>query len=577
MRNFLKTVKGIAGDQIKALYIPLALSCADSILHMGMFSLFIMVIGKIAASSFTMDTLWLYSAILLGLFILRAVLYSINYVRTQFLGADISSDLRLSLGDHIRSLNLGFFNKNSIGRLMSNLTTDVGDFEQVLSQLLTNIFKVLFFSALSLIFAFIISWQYGLIASALILIAYPLLNLGGKFARKYGGKQKNSVNRVISRTVEYINGIKTFKLYNLIGTQFERLDDSFTTLKKDSIKLELSVMPFSLLFFIVTSLMLPASLITGTILLLHGSLDTLRFTAVIMVATSLSGMMSTLGSLYPEMIYFSKAAENIASIQREKPLTYRKEANSPESYEISFDNVSFFYEDDVEILHNISFEARAGAVTALVGPSGSGKTTITSLISRFWDVQKGEIRIGGADIKEISPDKLASFIAVVFQDVYLLNDTIANNIRIGKPSASTDEVERAAKAAQCHDFISALPDAYNTLVGEGGSTLSGGEKQRISIARALIKDAPIVLLDETTSSLDADNEREINRALDTLMANKTVVVIAHRLNTIANADQIIVLDKGKIKEKGNHKELLSLNGWYSQVIAEQERAKKWTV
>lgn len=577
MRNFLKTVRGIAGHQVKALYLPLALSCMDSFLHMGMFSLFIMVIGKIVTASFTTENLRLYSVILLGLFLLRAVLYSINYVRTQFLGADISADLRLSLGDHIRSLNLGFFNKNSIGRLMSNLTTDIADFEQVLTHLFTNIFKVLFFSALSLVFAFLISWQYGLIALALILIAYPLLNVGGKLARKHGGKQKRSINRVISRTVEYINGIKTFKLYNLIGTQFERLDDSFTRLKKDSIELELSVMPFSLLFFIVTSLMLPAALITGTLLFWEGALDTLRFTAVIMVAASLSGMMSTLGSLYPEMVYFSKAAENIASVQQEKPLPYQKDTSGLTGYGITFEDVSFFYEDDVEVLHDISFDAKPGTVTALVGPSGSGKTTIISLISRFWDVQRGQIRIGGTDVKEISPDGLASCIAVVFQDVYLLNDTIANNIRIGKPSASMQEVEQAARAAQCHDFISALPDGYDTVVGEGGSTLSGGEKQRISIARALIKDAPIVLLDETTSSLDADNEREINKALDSLMAGKTVVVIAHRLNTIINADQIIVLDKGQIKEQGTHKELLSMNGWYSQVIAEQERAKKWTV
>lgn len=288
-------------------------------------------------------------------------------------------------------------------------------------------------------------------------------------------------------------------------------------------------------------------------------------------------MMSTLGSLYPEMVYFSKAAENIASVQQEKPLPYQKDASGLMGYGISFEDVSFFYEDDVEVLCDISFDAKPGTVTALVGPSGSGKTTIISLISRFWDVQRGQIRIGGTDVKEISPDGLASCIAVVFQDVYLLNDTIANNIRIGRPSASMQEVEQAARAAQCHDFISALPDGYDTVVGEGGSTLSGGEKQRISIARALIKDAPIVLLDETTSSLDADNEREINRALDTLMANKTVVVIAHRLNTIVSADQIIVLDKGQIKEQGTHKELLSMNGWYSHVIAEQERAKKWTV
>lgn len=577
MRNILKTVREIAGDRIRVLYFPLVLSCMDSILHMGMFSLFIAVLGKIISNSFTAGQLQLYSVILLGLFLLRAVLYSVNYVRTQILGADISANLRQSLGNHIRSLNLGFFNKNSIGRLMSNLTTDIADFEQVLTHLFTNIFKVLFFCTLSLLFAFLLAWQYGLIALILILTAYPLLNAGGKFAQKHGGKQKQSINRVVSRIVEYINGIKTFKLYNLTGTQFERLDDSFTRLKTDSIELELCVMPFSLLFFIITSLMLPAALIVGTVLLRQGSLDTMRFTAVIMVAVSLSGMMSTLGSLYPEMVYFGKAMQNIAAVQKEKPMQYRTDAGVLSGYGISFDHVGFSYDDGIEILRDITFEAKPGTITALVGPSGSGKTTITSLISRFWDINTGQIRIGGTDVRELSPDTLTSSIAVVFQDVYLLNDTIANNIRIGKPFASMQEVERAARAAHCHDFISALQDGYDTVVGEGGSTLSGGEKQRISIARALIKDAPIVLLDESTSSLDADNEREINKALDTLMEGKTVVVIAHRLNTIVNADQILVLEKGQIRERGTHRELLSMNGWYSHVIAQQERAKDWTV
>lgn len=577
MISFYKTIKEVVGERLRSFFLPVALSCVDSILHMSMFCIMLATILGLLNQTFTSGKLLTYSIVLLLLFVVRAVLYSLNYTRTQFRGADVTAHLRLSLGDHIRSLNLGYFNKNSIGRLTSTLTTDIADFEQILTHSMSSIFKVLFFSAFTLLFAFFISWQYGLVLLALILLAFPLMYVSGNMSRKYGAKQRNSVNGVISRIVEYINGIKTFKLYNLTGERFERLDNSFEELKKQSIRLELSIMPFSILFSIVTSFMLPVALIVGTWMLQGGNLDTQEFVLSIMIAVSLSSMMATLGSLYPEMTYLGKAAENILQVRKEKPLAYQKDADTLSSHAISFHNVHFSYEDGVEVLHGISFHADPGTTTALVGPSGSGKTTVISLISRFWDVTSGSITIGEEDIQDLSPDGLASHIAVVFQEVYLLNDTVANNIRVGRPNATQEQIEAAAKAARCHDFIMQLPDGYDTLVGEGGSTLSGGEKQRISIARALIKDAPIVLLDETTSNLDADNEQEINKALDKLMEGKTVIVIAHRLNTIINADQILVLQEGKIKEHGTHQELIKHGGWYSHVISEQEKSKEWKV
>ena len=451
------------------------------------------------------------------------------------------------------------------------------DFEQVLTHSLASLIKVLFFSALALLFAFMVSWQYGLIATVLILIAFPLMRLSGEMSQKYGGRQRASVSRVISRIVEYINGIRTFKLYNMTGEKFQRLDDSFTSLKKDSVKLELSIMPFSISFSFVTSLILPAALILAPALYQAGVIDTQRMIALLMIGVSLSSMMATLGSLYPELKYLSKAAENILQVRQEAPLPYREDAAQLNAFDVSFSHVNFAYEKNVPVLHDVSFSVKPGTTTALVGPSGSGKTTIISLISRFWDVSKGSITIGGSDIREQSPDVLTGKMAIVFQDVYLLHDTIANNIRVGKPGASMEEIIAVAKAAQCHEFISALPDGYDTMVGEGGNTLSGGEKQRISIARALIKNAPIVLLDETTSSLDADNEKEIHKALDALMKDKTVIVIAHRLNTIIGADQILVLDKGIISERGNHKELLAQNGWYARMISEQTKAREWSI
>jgi len=577
MITLIKTIRKVAGERSGTLVLPIVLSCIDALLHMAMFSMMILTIIRLVGQTFTMQMLRTSSIILLVLFVIRAFLYSVNYTQVQYRGADITAGLRLSLGNHVRSLNLGYFNKNSIGRLTSTLSTDIADFEQVLTHSLSNFFKIVFFSIMALVFAFTIDWKYALILLAVVILALPLMGLGGKVAKKSSGKNRQAVNSVISRVVEYINGIKTFKLYNLIGVKFKRLDDSFINLKKQSIRTELSIAPFSILFSIMTSLMIPISLVAGTIMLKSGNLDNQTFIAVIMVAISLSNMMTGLGALYPEMNYMNKAAENILGVMDEKPLQYQHEQAASNQHDIVFQEVDFRYTDDVEVLHNISFTARPGTTTALIGPSGSGKTTIVSLISRFWDVTGGSIKVGGEDVRSISPDGLTEQMAVVFQDVYLLNDTIANNIRIGQPDAPLGKVEAAAKAAQCHDFITALPDGYDTVIGEGGSTLSGGEKQRISIARALIKDAPIVLLDETTSSLDADNEQEINKALDVLMREKTVIVIAHRLNTIINADQILVLDSGGIRERGTHAELLRQQGWYARMIEEQERARSWAV
>lgn len=317
----------------------------------------------------------------------------------------------------------------------------------MLTHSLSDFFKVLFFSLLAFVFAFVLNWRYALVILAVVAIAFPLMSIGGRVAKSRGGRQRHAVNRVISRVVEYLSGIKTFKLYNLTGEKFERLDDSFKKLKRESIFLELSIAPFSIFFSIITSLIIPVALVAATLMMEGGGMTDQNFVAVIMVSISISNMMTGLGTLYPEMNYLSKAAENILDVQAEKSLSFQKETADFACHDVCFDNVSFRYTDDVEVLHGICFAARPGTTTALIGPSGSGKTTIVSLISRFWDVTEGQITIGGQDIRTIAPDGLTSQMAVVFQDVYLLNDTIANNIRVGRPDATDEEVVAAARAA----------------------------------------------------------------------------------------------------------------------------------
>ena len=565
MNYTFKMIRRVAGKKIKSLYLPIVLSCVDALLHMGMFSTMIMTIIELIGGVFTMQRLTLYGVILVLLFLMRAILFSINYTQVQYRGADISAQQRLSLGDHIRSLNLGYFNKNSIGRLMSTLTTDITDFEQVLTHSLASLIKVLFFSALALLFAFMVSWQYGLIATVLILIAFPLMRLSGEMSQKYGGRQRASVSRVISRIVEYINGIRTFKLYNMTGEKFQRLDDSFTSLKKDSVKLELSIMPFSISFSFVTSLILPAALILAPALYQAGVIDTQRMIALLMIGVSLSSMMATLGSLYPELKYLSKAAENILQVRQEAPLPYREDAAQLSFFDVIFSHVDFAYEMGVPVLRDVSFSVKPGTTTALVGPSGSGKTTIISLISRFWDVSKGSVTIGGCDIREQSPDALAEKMAIVFQDVYLLHDTIANNIRVGKPGARIEEIIAAAKLANADGFIRRLPEGYDTVITGDGANLSQGQRQLLAIARAAVADPPVLILDEATSSIDTRTERIIQESMDRLMHGRTTFVIAHRLSTVRNSDCIMVLEQGRIIERGTHDQLIEEKGKYYQL------------
>ncbi|MDR0623372.1 MAG: ABC transporter ATP-binding protein/permease [Treponema sp.] len=577
MIEMLRRIVRVSGKEGRRLVLPVLLSLLDSLLHMGMFAVMVGAITDLLKEDFTGKKCALYAAVLAAMFVLRALLGAVGYAEIQYRGSDITTALRLRLGDHLRGLNLGYFNKNSIGKLSAALTTDIADFETALTHSFSLFCKTIFFTVLALIFAFGIHWLFGLGTLAISAAALPLLVRAGKVSAKQAVTLRSSVEGVVSRVVEYINGIRTFKLYNLTGEKFDRLDKSFKVLKKESIRMELSIVPWSVSFSVVTSCIIPLTLIAGSIALRKGALDSVSYIIMVMISVSLSVMMSSLGSLYPLMNFLDRASLNILALLDEKPFPFQKEKADFSGYDIVFDDVSFKYTEEVEVLQRISFTARPGTATALVGPSGSGKTTITSLISRFWDVSEGSIRIGGEDIRDIAPDGLTERMAVVFQDVYLLNDTALNNIRAGKPGASREEVEAAAKAGCCHDFIMAMPEGYDTMIGEGGSTLSGGERQRISIARALVKDAPIVLLDETTSSLDADNEAEINRAFDTLMKGKTVIVIAHRLGTIIGADNILVLDRGRIAESGSHRELLQKGGWYARMYEEQQKAKNWRV
>lgn len=514
---------------------------------------------------------------LLAAFLLRSAVASAGYTLYHMTGSDIIKGMRISLGNHLKNLYLGYFNKNSMGHLLGVMTNDIADFERIITHYLGDLIKTAFLCIYLVAMAFWLDYRLALVQLAFIAAGILVLRLSIRVIARLGARKRRVIGQVISRIVEYIAGIKVFKAFNQTGSRFGRLEQSFRAFKRESIILEAGIAPFVMTFAILADLGFPLVMFCGVSLLLSGSLSREHCLIFLIQSLALSNILKAFSAQYHEFRYFELAARRLADTYGQPQITFTAAAAPPARYDIEFRDVSFAYEPGKPVLNNISFIAAAGSVTALVGSSGSGKTTITSLIARFWDVAAGAVLIGGQDIRHLHPDQLLAKISMVFQDVHLLNDTIYNNIRIGKPDAGREEIIRAAETAHCREFIERLPDGFDTMVGEAGSTLSGGEKQRLSIARALLKDAPILLLDEATASLDADNEHEIQQSLKQLAAGKTVIVIAHRLGTIRDAGQIIVLADGAIVERGTHRELLARGGAYRRMVEALAAAKTWKI
>ncbi|QXM06407.1 ABC transporter ATP-binding protein [Crassaminicella indica] len=573
----LSDIKKLLGEDSKKLRKPIILLTIDTIFHMFFYAMLYFVLLDLINDTLSFSKIKIYSSIMIAAFIARALVNAKGYTEIQARGARAIEKMRISLGDHIRNINLGFFNKNSIGSLSNIMTNDLQDFEKIITHNTSDLIKTVFLSIYLLALTFVIDIQLGMIQLVFVLIAIPIIYMGGERVSAIGKYKKHVMNQVISRMVEYLNGIQEFRAHNLTGEKFERLENSFRDLRRESIRTEVAIVPFVLIFQIIVDISFPVLLLIAITKFGVGSIGKKELLTFIIINIALTNVLRAFGAQYGIFRYLKLASQKLIQTYNTPEMSYKYEEVDFDNYSIEFKNVSFEYEKGENIINNLSFEAKEGTMTALIGPSGSGKTTIMSLIARFWDINNGTIKIGGKDIRDIHPDALLKHISMVFQDVYLLNDTIYNNIKLGNLKATEEEVIRAAKLANCDEFIEKLENKYETIVGEGGSTLSGGEKQRISIARAILKDAPIILLDEATASLDADNELEIRKSIKKLTANKTVIVIAHRLNTIKDADQIIVLNEGRIEERGKHNQLIKNRKRYYNMYNEMEKAKQWEI
>lgn len=521
--------------------------------------------------------LWLLVGGFLAQFLIYFFIRQKTYIDASTGYAGIIKDAQITLGEHLRRLSMGFYSTRDAGDLSTVLLRDyqtVGDLSQ---QLLPQVSVILIRFVLAAGLLAVFDWRMTLAVFLVIPLALPFAFLSLRRMGRVSADLQKAQREVASGILEYVSGMQTLRAFHMAGAQFQRLQRAFQQERSAAIRMETrAAAPVSMLGRFVLYCGIALVMLTGALLLTRGALEPFCYLAFLILTLTIYEPVLVLFTFIADLSRTRRSGARIQALFRERPLPEPELGQVPQGTDIAFDHVSFAY-GEKEVLHDISLSFPARRVTALVGPSGSGKSTVIRLAARFWDVTGGAVRLGGVDVRDMKTDQVLERISVVFQEVYLFHDTIEANLRMGKPDAAMEEIVAAAKAAACHDFIMALPEGYQTMVGEGGSTLSGGEKQRLSIARALLKDAPIVLLDEATASLDPENEVLVQQAISALVSEKTVIVIAHRLQSIMGADNIIVLEDGRVREQGSHEQLLRRGGTYARLWAEQQTAASWNL
>lgn len=495
-------------------------------------------------------------------------------------GYMIFTDKRMELGGHLRKLPMGYFTSGNIGKISSVLSTDMVFIEEVAMSTLGNMMSYMLSAFVLLVFMFFLDLRLGLIAAAVTLLAWFIAKGMNKVSLKEAAGRQDQSEHLTDAVLSFAEGISVIKSYNLIGEKSEELTENFRRSRDTSTVFERKMTPWTRGLTILYAVGISAIFVLSVWLQQSSSLSLPYLLGVLLFVFDLFSPLKALYGEASRLTVMNAALDRIEAVLNEEELPDKgtqhisqADSNLPE---ICFDNVTFAYQDK-EVLHDISFSMKKHTMTALVGPSGGGKSTIANLLARLWDVKSGKVTIRGTDIRDVPLSELMEQISMVFQRVYLFQDTIYNNISMGKPDATEEEVYEAAKKARCYDFVMALPDGFQTVIGEGGATLSGGEKQRISIARCILKDAPIVILDEATASVDTDNESYIQEAINELVKGKTLLVIAHRLNTIRQADQILVIADGRISEQGTHDELMEKAGIYQDFVNIRKKSSGWSI
>ncbi len=518
---------------------------------------------------------WPLLVMLLVFIVLSLVTHIQQYNATYGLVYGEVKNVRIRLAERLRKLPLGFFGNRDLADLTETLMGDVNRLEHVWSHCLGYLYGSYISTAVIAVALIAYDWRLALAALWGVPVAFALLFGSRELAKRNSEIAKAAGLQASDGIQETIENIREIRATNQENRFLQQLNDKIDHHEKTLIKGELSTGIFVNAASAIMRLGVATTILTGANLILSGKIDFMLLFMFLLVITRVYAPFDQALALISEMFISQVSASRLMEIE-DTPAADGTEDFNPAGHDIEFQNVSFSY-DNKEVLHDVSFMAKEGEVTALVGPSGSGKSTCARLAARLWDIDGGRISVGGVDVSTVDPEVLLSDYAMVFQDVMLFDDTVMENIRLGRHGATDEEVLAAARAANCDEFVQKLPDGYQTPIGENGSKLSGGERQRISIARALLKNAPIVLLDEATASLDVENETKVQAALSRLLAGKTVLVIAHRMRTVQSADKVVVLSGGKVAEQGSPAELLAMNGIFAQMVRLQTQGQSWTI
>lgn len=551
-----------------------AVSFLNAIFRMFEVSAIYFIIMALVGGRMGMIPAWIALCFMLLSIIGNAVTNRFSKLQQTHAGYFMAADERIRLGNLLKSVPMGYFNDNNLGEVSGVCTTVLGNVETLVPMVLVNILSGLIgtvaFTAMILVF----DWRIGLIAAAAILLYLFVLSvMEKKFAAEAPNAQK-SQTAMTAAVLEYVQGMGVVKSFNLSGKGDKKLQDALEFSRKSNFDIEILLTPYAIAQEFILQIAGVGMMLSAVLLWIHGEMPIANALMSIVMSFLVFGQIKLFGMGITMMRLADASIDRTLATEEMEQMKEGGRQIPPVSHEITLENIHFSY-GEREIIRGVSACIPEHTTTAVIGPSGSGKTTLCNLIARFWDVDSGSIKIGGTDIRDYTLEALMEQISMVFQTVYLFADTIENNIKFGRPNATHEEVVAAARKACCDDFIESLPEGYQTMIGEGGASLSGGEKQRISIARALLKDAPIVILDEATANVDPENEDRLQQAIEAITENKTILMIAHRLNTVRHADQVLVVDHGQIVQRGTHEELITQQGIYADFVTERQKAISW--
>lgn len=578
MIKMFRRLLDFSGTERKRLILSFIFHMCNSVFEMLPIMAVLTVLNGILLSLsngyMPVETIWEALGIMLLSILGRILFTNLSAVKRTLGSFSMCSKWRMELGEKLKRVPMGYFNEHRLGDITAAVTTTLGDLETNAVTVMEAVARGFIHAAVIGIWLLFYEWKIGVLMFIGLFLSLCVYAKTQKAGMKYSPRRQAAQAGLVTGILEYIQGMSVVKAFGLADRSDKSVDAAINESTEANIALEKVFSGLASIFQMIFKFARFAILVVAPYLLMNGEIPPEKCLLLIVASFMIFTTVELAGSTAAVARVVDASLDRLEMISNMPLLDEKGTELVPKTYDITVSNISFAYEEK-EILHNVSFSVPQGTSCAIVGPSGSGKTTLCSLIARFWDVKDGEILLGGVNVKDYTCDSLLKNFSIVFQRVYLFEDTIENNILFGKPKATKEEMISAAKKACCHDFISALPDGYQTRIGEGGATLSGGERQRISIARAILKDAPIVILDEATASVDPENERELQQAIAELTKNKTLLMIAHRLNTVREADQILVLENGRIVQRGKHQELIQQEGLYRRFVEIRGNAIGW--